>query len=537
MKQLLTLLLAALFCIAGGSCQKKEASELKHVKQIRLNIRGEPATLDPRKGGDLISSELQILLFEGLTRLNPDGSIELGQAKAIEISYDKTVYTFHLRETYWSNGKPVTAYDFEKAWMDILDPHFPSVNAYLFYPIKNAEAAKKGKIPLSEIGIHAIDNHTLVVTLEKPTPYFLKLTSFCGFCPISKEADQHNPKWSYNKGKHFVTNGPYILKEWKHNNQIVLTRNPYYWEKEQVLSDTIHLSMVANATTALEMFEKGQLDMIGNPLCDIPVEAALKYEKKGELLHKPVPYTAIIAFNAQQFPFSNRNLRKAFSYAINRQEIVENITQLNEQVALNAIPPILKNSRYRKFFEDHAEQQAKGLFEQGLQELGIKKEELREIVYYYSTSDANYKMAQALQQQWQNTFGIPIKLCNLDYRILMNKLTKKDFTLAQCAWVAQYNDQISLLERFKFRDNAKNYAGWENPTFIRLLDQSAYETPEERIATLEQAEELFLQEMPIAPIYHGNYIFLVQPKFKNLALSPSGDLYFNPSNLDQTAVR
>lgn len=521
--------------LLGSSCQPKSSHSVSAPpqleRQLRLNLCQEPATMDPRKGGDPISSHMHFMLFEGLTRLNEDGSVSLAQAESVDISPDGRQYTFHLRDAHWSNGDRVTAYDFEKSWKDILDPLFPSVNAHLMYPIKNAEAAKKGRVPLHEVGIHAPDAKTFIVTLDQPTPYFLDVIAFCVFFPVNKAVDEADPDWVYEGGKRFVSNGPYHLTSWKHNNEIVAHRNPHYWEQEKVMADSIHFTIIDNEMTALQMFENGDFDMIGNPLSPIPVDALPMLNKKGLIKKKPTAGTMILAFNTTKFPFSNVHIRKAFTLAINREEIVTNITQLKEQVATNAIPPILKHNRFREFFKDHDEQTARALLDQGLQELGASKEDLKEIVYHYAASDLTNKVAQAIQQQIAKVLGVKIVLERVENKVLLDKLTKRDYEMGQTMWWAQYNDQMNIFERFKYKDNAKNYSQWENAEFIRLLDQSALESGEARLATLEKAEEIFLEEMPVAPIYHYELSYLVQPYLHDIGLSPIGDIYFHDIDL------
>lgn len=487
--------------------------------------------MDPRKGGDMISSHMHFLLFEGLVRLNPDGSITPAQAKTFDVSADGTVYTFHLRDSIWSNGTPVTAYDFEKSWKDILDPNFPCPNAHLLYPIKNAESAKRGNLPLSEVGVVAKDAKTLVITLTKPTPYFLDLISFCVFFPVSIEKDKECPDWAYNAGEQFVSNGPFLLKEWKHNNEIVAEKNPHYWDNNRVRADEIHFSMVDNEMTVLQMFENKELDMVGEPLSPLPVDALPTLKKKGRVFTHPVAATTMISFNVDKAPFNNAKIRKAFAYAIDRQTIVKNITQMGELVALNAVPPVLKNNRNHTFFKDADISQAKTLLEEGMRELGITREAFKDVVYYYSISNVNHKIAQALQQQWQNILGIQVKLENAEFKILMDKLVKRDYSFAQGLWVAQYNDQMNILERFKYKTNAKNYPNWENSEYIRLLEESFYENGTKRAQILEEAEGIFLNEMPICPIYHWDIVYLVQPHLNDVGLTAIGDIVFEKLNI------
>ncbi|MBS0604682.1 MAG: peptide ABC transporter substrate-binding protein [Verrucomicrobia bacterium] len=512
--------------LAAASCQKKAPPPVSKIQNVHLNLKSEPPTLDPRKGGDVISSHMHFLLFEGLVRLNPDNSITPAQAKSFEISEDGMLYTFTLRDSRWSNGDPVTAYDFEKSWKDILDPSFPSVNAHLLYPIKNAEAAKKGRVPLSEVGIVSRDAKTFVVTLEKPTPYFLDLISFCVFFPVNSRIDKETPDWAYNAGEHFVSNGPFVLKEWKHNNEIVAARNSSYWDTSRVRPDSIHFSMIDNEMTALQMFESGKLDMIGEPLSPLPLDALPSLKKKGVIQKNPVAGTTMITFNVDKAPFNNVKVRKAFAYAIDRSSIVNNITQMDELAACNAVPPVLKNNRNHAFFKDADASYARALLEEGMKELGITKDVFKEFSYYYSTSDINHKVAQAIQQQWQNVLGVQIKLENLDHKILMDKLTKRDYALAQSLWVAQYNDQMNILERFKYKTNAKNYANWENPEYIQLLEDSFYVNGTQRAEILEKAEGIFLSEMPICPIYHWEMAYMIQPHLNDVGITPIGDVVF-----------
>jgi oligopeptide transport system substrate-binding protein len=527
-----TILFSCTLALFGASCQKKEQTARIQAQCVHLNLKNEPTSLDPRKGGDIISSQLHFLLFEGLVRLNKDNSITPALAKSFEISPDGTVYTFLLRDAAWSNGTPITAFDFEKSWKDILDPFFPSLNAYLLYPIKNAEAAKQGQVPLCEVGIAAKDAKTFVVTLEKPTPYFLNLVSFCVFFPVNRQIDEECPDWALNAGKQFISNGPFILKEWKHNNEIVVRKNPFYWDQHRVLSNTVHFSMIDNEMTALQMFENGELDMLGDPLSPLPIDALSSLKKKMKVHTHPVGGTTMISFNVDAFPFNNVKIRKAFAYAIDRESIVKNITQMDEIVATNAIPPVLKNNRNRAFFKDADIAQAKSLLEEGMQELGMTKEAFNNVVYYYTTAELNHKIAQAMQQQWQSALGVQIKIASLEHKILMDKLIKRDYAFAQSRWLAQYNDQMNIFERFKSKINSKNYSNWENLEFVRLLEDSFYENGLKRAEILEKAEEIFLSEMPICPIYHWVMPYIVQPHLSNLEMTPNGDPIFETLTLE-----
>ncbi len=500
----------SLFLALSCSCTKPVIKP-KKKPILRMNVIREPSTLDPRKGSEFIGSTLHFFLFEGLTRLNADYSVTPAQAKSIEISDDRRTYTFHLRNTFWSDGTAVTATDFEKAWKKILTPDFPAANAPLLYPIKNAQEAKKGVISLDKVGIHSIDDKTLVVELKDPTPYFLELISFCVFFPIKHTLDVADPNWMNEAGKNYISNGPFKLASWKHNDEIVVEKNPYYWEKQFISLEKIQISMVKDENTVLQMFENDELDILGTAISPIPNDVVLKYQQQRLLKTYPSAATTAISFNVAQFPFTSKHLRKAFAYTIDRQEIVDNITQLGEEVATQIIPSCLKKSPALAYFKDNDLRKGKKHFLRALHELGISQEEFPTITYYYSYSDLNHKLAQILQQQWAKNLGVKVELQHCEHKVFLDKLGSRNFELAQTFWFAQYPDPMSILERYKYRTNPKNFSNWENAHYIRLLEKTAFDaTEEERAKTLETAEALLMKQMPLTPLYHWKTAFMIK---------------------------
>lgn len=499
--------------ISAGFFLIHRCDESPSAQTIRLSIKAEPKTMDPRKGGDLYSNQMHCLFFEGLIKLYPNQSFKLAQAESYEVSEDQLIYTFTLRDAVWSNNTPVTAYDFEQSWKDVLDPKFPSMQAQLFSPIKNADAAKKGLVSLDEVGIKAIDEKTLVITLEKPTPYLFNLLSFATFSPVNIKNDRENPDWAYSVGPNFLCNGPFILESWQHADKIVAVTNPYYRKTEDQHPNKIIFHIVENDATTLQMFEKGLVDIIGDSLSSIPLEALPDLEKKWKISRESTPMTMIIAFNTDKAPFHHLKIRQAFSLSLNRQQLIDNIVYQASSIATNMIPPSLKQNRHRSFFKDNNVCRAKVLLEEGMTELGITKDAFDSIVLYYPpTSSMSSKVMQAIQQQWLDVLGICIKLECLDYRLLMDKLTIGDYSMCYTLWHAMYHDPMSILERFKYKSHAKNYLNWESSEYIRLLNRSFYEKGEQRFNTLEEAEQLFLSQMPLIPLYHIDLVYIANPR-------------------------
>ncbi len=514
------------FCLFILTCCNSSSSDSKSSQKLRLVIPEEPSTLDPRKGGDAVSSHLHFMLFEGLTKLHEDGSISAAQCTNFHISPDKKTYTFYLGKTTWSDGTAVTSYDFEKAWKAILSPSFPSPNAHLLYPISCAEEAKKGLVSIEDVGIYSPDPQTLIIKLNYPTPYFLNLISFCVFFPIPLHVENQHPEWAFHSGPHFISNGPFVLTEWKHNNELSLKKNEHYHQANQVPLDEIHLSIIGSEMTAFQLYQNREIDLIGQPFSSIPLDVQHHTQPNAEILVSPSAATTFITFNLLEFPFSNANLRKAFTLAIDRKSIAENVVQFGEEAAFCAVPPSLKNNQNTIFYSDGNLEEANKLLAKGLEELNISKKELENsLTYLYSHSEVNHKVAQILQQQWLANLGLQVKLGITDRKTHMDCISRKKHVFAQAIYRAQYADPINILDRFRNKDNIKNYSSWENKKFQDLLEQSFLESGEERLVTLNTAEGILLEEAVIAPLFHMNLCYLTKPYVGNVEFSPVGGMF------------
>jgi oligopeptide transport system substrate-binding protein len=506
-----------------SSCSKKAPKE---KNTLNLNITHDVVTFDPRKGGDFTSSTLQFLLFEGLTKMTPYSLVTEALAESIDISNDRLVYTFQIRDAKWSNGLPITAYDFAETWKDMLNPQFPCPNAHLLYPIKNAEKAKRGKISSRYIGIKAIDHKTLEVRLERPTPYFLEMISFCVFFPIHQNTAIKNPKWADIDNKEFVCNGPYKIAKYKQGDEIKLEKNPLYWDEKNVTLEKIHISIVDNEMTAMKLYENDELDILGLPFTGIPSDYVPNLMDQGLIKTSPLPASTICCFNTETFPLNNVHIRKAFAYAINRKEIIENLTVMKNETGLKLIPSILMPDQRGPFFKDGDEELAKIHLQKGLKELAITEDELGTITLLHASNGSFGKIAAALQQQWRKALGIEVEIVSNEYNVFLDKLTKRNYMMAECVWIAQYPDPMNFFERFKEKKNPKNYPGYENPEYTKLIEASMLESNNKlRFNILEEAEKILAEDMPLTAIYHWKNTYLQKPNVEKLFIYPTGSFH------------
>lgn len=509
-------------CVCSGCSNSSAEKKTDGGKQVHVAIAEDPTSLDPRFVRDLSSSTTMRLLFEGLMRTAKDGKLAPGIAEKVDISEDQKTYTFHLRPSFWADGTPLTAEDFVHTWQSVLSPSTPAPNAYQLYLIQGAKQAKEGKIPVEAIGVKAQDPLTLIVHLEHPAPYFLEMVSCHFFFPVhaSMRASEGG-----KSSREMIGNGPFQLDSWINRDELRFVKNPHYWDAAQVSLKGISFQIL-DEQTALQLFKAGQLDWAGSPLSTLPQDTIAPLKEANQLKIMPAGGTYWFRLNTKRLPFSNEKMRHAFSLALDRNALVEHITQGNQQPAVGIIPPgfgVPSLSGY----PDNRLETAKTLFAEALKEEGIAPDMFPEITLNYAYNDRNHKIAQAVQQQWNQALGIQVILGGSEPQVHLDRIKRGEYWISLGSWFADIRDPINFLEIFKFQDNPTNQTFWQSVAYIDLLNRADVEAnPEKRLELLAYAEQTLMQALPVIPLFHSAYNYLQSDQLEGVYFSPLGFLDF-----------
>ncbi|MFZ0564880.1 MAG: peptide ABC transporter substrate-binding protein, partial [Chlamydiales bacterium] len=489
--------IALFFLLFFMSCSNQPE---KKGQTLRLNFQeGDVPSLHPHLSeGDVRGRVLGKALFEGLTRINSEGEAELAGAKSVEISPSKTQYTFTLRDHKWTDGSAVTAFQYEKAWKQAIDPTSDCTRSDLFYVIEGAEQARKGQLPLNEVGIHAIDEKTLSIELAFPAPYFLKLVALSIFSPIIRD-----------EGEPIRFNGPFKLEKWKRNDHLLLKANPFFWDSDKVSLKEIEIQMVDDSLTSYLMYEKQKIDWVGNPFCKLSSEMIVQLQEKGELRTEPVARTFWIYINTSYPSLASSKIRQALSLSIDRSLITKHIYPGNPPL-YQPLPSSL--SLCRNLSSDNNLAQAKKLFDEGLKEIKSSRETFPPLTLSYHFTAGRKPLAEYLKETWENAFGIQVHLEGTEWSVLNSHFEKGEFQMGMCFASALFPDPSELLERFASKKTA-NYSQWENPLFQEKL-KLAKTLPDQRTRYLREAEELLFEQMPFISICNIHALFVHNPKLK-----------------------
>jgi oligopeptide transport system substrate-binding protein len=499
--------------------QKKKDQQ---ILRIALGYGPLVFSLDPRIGGDTNSGNILRLIFEGLTRINQNGDIENALAESIEISPNMQQYIFKLRRSLWNDGSPISAYDFEYAWKKILSPDFKTPFAYFFYPIKNAKEAKEGLVSPDEIGIHVLDDHKLIVELVRPTPYFLQFMAHQLYSPIHRLMDQQYPEWPYQCEKNYPCNGPFQLKINQPNQGYQLTKNPFYWEANQIVLDQVNLTEMKPAQ-AIRAFQNKEIDWIGNPFGSW--NELYNNQQEGRLISLMHNMILWCVFNTSRVPFQHRKLRQAFAYAINRSKMI--CEEL--QIVKPAYSLLLYHQNSQLGFPDCDADKAQQLLTEALQELNLSKESIHPVSFSFVKQGIQPHIALCLKQQFKECLDIDLNLEPLSWNEVFSKMTKGDYQMGLMNWISVVDDPIYTLNVFKSAQEEINFAKWEDPDFQRLVNLSEQEiNPFQRSFYLMKAEEILTNEMPSIPLFYPSYYALVS---KNLNVNNGASLNITRSFL------
>lgn len=523
----LILVLAMSVTLAAG-CGKGSVND---GQVFRYVLEAEPATLDPAKSVAIPESLVELQLFEGLTRLDAKDQPAPGVAEKWDVSPDGLKYVFYLRSNAkWSNGEPVTAQDFEFAWKRVLDPALASENAYMLFPLKNAQAYNGKKAAADQVGVRAVDAHTLEVILEKPTAYFLSLAAFHAFYPVHRQTVAAQPdKWAADVNT-LIGNGPFKITNWVHNGKIEFVKNEQYWDAAAVKMTKMLWPISDSPTTRLALVENNQADMMVEP----PV---VEYDRltQAELL-KISPYlgTYYYVFNTQKAPFDNPKVRKAFALAISREALVKNVIKGGKQPAYAWVAPGLANPATVRDFRaeggDYVVEDA-ALAREILAEAGYPGGKgLPPVTILFNTSEIHKSIAEALQEMWKQNLGVTVNLTNQESKVFYDSRSQGEFQIARASWIGDYADPMSFMDVFA---DPNNDAQYHNPAYDRLIEQAKSTMDQEvRMQAMHAAEKILFDDTVIMPIYYATQPFVAKPRIKGYFWSVLGPAEFKRAYVD-----
>ena len=482
---------------------------------FRRDNGAEPKSIDPQIANETSGAAIIYDTFEGLVMHKMGGDIVPGVAEKWDISDDGLTYTFHLRDNAkWSNGDPVTAHDFVYGWQRAVNPETASQFAYMLYPVKNAESIAKGKEKdLNSLGIKAIDDRTLEVTLGHSTPHFMELMAHYTSYPAHKATiEKHGEKWT--QPANFISNGPYILSEHKPQASMTLTKSPTYWNAGEVAIDKVIFYAIEDRNNAISRYRAGEIDFVETvPNTQIDWAKA----NLGDELHiGPFLATYYYGFNLTKPPFAdNPKLRAALSIAIDRKTIVEKVAKAGQEPAYAVVPHSTRGAT--PYMPEYAtlprEAQIK-LAQQLYAEAGYSKEKPFKVVISYNTDESHKNIAVAIAAMWKQVLGAEATPENQEWKVLLENIKQHNTQVFRLGWTGKYNDANTFLDLF-VTGSPNNHMGYSNPDYDAKVEAAGQERDvAKRTQLLHEAEAIFTEDHAMAPIYHYVNPILLKPYVK-----------------------
>ncbi|MBN9901190.1 peptide ABC transporter substrate-binding protein [Bacillus thuringiensis] len=520
-----SLLLTA--CSSGEKETKNtaKATEKNETKQsINLPYIAEIPTMDVTKATDSESMNVMRNVFEGLYTLGENNKLIPGVAKSYEVSEDKKTYTFHLRDSKWSNGTPVTAADFVFSWKRAVNPDTAAEYAFLFFDIKNAKSINSKELPIDKLGVKAIDDQTLEVQLEQPIPYFIDLTTFATFLPISEKYFESQGKQYGLEANQLVYNGAFTLDNWKHEQGFQLKKNSNYWDAKTVKLDKINFDIVKDKSTEINLYESGQIDRVG-----LTGEFVDKYRNSPDFKERPEVTMQFLRMNQKNEVLKNKHVRLAISQAMNKKAFVDTVLNNGSLPANGFIPSDfakgLDGKDFRKengaLVKDDVKA-AKENWEKARQELGKEQVTLELLT---SDNAIAKKNAEYLKGELEkNLDGLMVHVKPQPRKQQIQLLLNSDYDLGVDVWAPDIPDPITFLDLFT-TDSTYNFDKYSNTAYDELIHQVKTDlagNEKARWETMKRAEKMLLEDGAVAPFYQSGRSYLQRSSINGIVTNDFG---------------
>jgi oligopeptide transport system substrate-binding protein len=508
---------------------------------LAVQVGPDPETIDPALNSSADSANMIMHAFETLMIVDKDNKIVPGQAESYEMSKDGLTYTFHLRDGLkWSDGTPLTANDFVFSWKRLADPNVaaPYGEDMLGY-VKGYQEAAAGNI--DALGVSAPDDKTFVVELSVPCVYFLKIVTHATMVPVQKASVEANgEQWSL-KPETYVSNGPLKMIDWVPGSHVTFSKNENYWNADKVTLNTLKFVLMEDSNAAYSAYRTGEVAMIK----DVPTEEIPSLRGKEEFHVEPNVGISYLDFNNQKEPFTNSDVRKALSLAIDRDYVSNTVMQGIGAPAGNFVPQGVSDAEEGTYFEDVTRKNNGGDFfniKDHKADLAKAKELLAKAGYpdgkgfpvvEYMTNDAghNKAVAEYLQSCWKE-LGVNMDIKIVEWGTFAPTRRAGDYLTARDAWSLDYDDPSNLLNLMK-STSGNNNAQYKNPELDKLLDEAnATLDVKEHYAKLHEAENMILEDAAIAPLNYRNEFWLQNPKLKGTWYSPFGYWFFQYATME-----
>tara|TARA_R110002073_G_scaffold73512_6_gene179929 strand:- start:2037 stop:3692 length:1656 start_codon:yes stop_codon:yes gene_type:complete len=512
-RKIFSALLIGVSTLALASCGGRgDEADSGQVVMHRGNSL-EPLTLDPHKASGTWENNIIGDMFIGLFTEDVDANPIPGMAESWTVSDDGLVWTFTLRDATWSDGVPVTADDFVYGFQRILEPATLAQYASLLYPIENAQEVNTGAMTPDNVGVSAIDDHTLEIRLEYPAPYLPGLLTHYTTFPVPRHVvEEQGDQWI--QPRNIVVNGPYTLEQWSTNNFVHLIRNENFYDNSNVCLDEIYYYPTIDTAAAARRVRNNELDA-NNEFPGQHIDS-LREEMPDYVRVNPYMGTVYYAINTDMEQFQDVRVRNALGMAIDRDFLASEIYRAGQLPAYSLVPPGVANysGGVEAEWADTPIDQRREMARDLLMEAGYGPDNPFEFEYTYRNSSDNPRIAPVVQQDWESIADwVNVSVTQIEGQIHYENLRAGDFQVGDGGWIADFNDAYNFLYLGETQSIPMNYSRYRNPAYDTLIANANRELDMEIRATmLAEAEQMLIDDMPIIPIVFYVNKALVNPR-------------------------